>query len=67
MGLDFPPIHPVFKKNQTINVNKKEHTETDFLFALTAVDLCWVLPGRTDVRSSSVCLEEYCMFACSDG
>ena len=68
MELDFQSIHPAFKKQKNHKCKQKRtHKTSDFLFALTAVDLCWVLPGNNDVGSSSVCVEECCMAACSDG
>ena len=65
MQLDFPSIHSAFKKNKQ-KCKWKRHKNSDFLFALSAVDLCWVSPDN-DVGSSSACLEEYGMFSLSDG
>lgn len=68
MELAFPSIHPAFKKKDKQKCKQKgTHKNFDCLFALTALALCWVLPDNNDLSSSSVCLEEYCMFSRSDG
>lgn len=79
MELDFPSIYPALINKPTNQQTKRQtkkthkhvckqkgtHKTSSFLFAVAAVGLCWVLPDNNDVGFSSVCVEEYCLFACS--